>query len=74
MSKEHCKFMEEYLDNKPLSTLREVHMVLHQKFPDLQVSLATVYNYVTNMCEYTIKRIRKVSDKRNDPAVLTARE
>ncbi|KAF9375099.1 hypothetical protein BGX21_003886 [Mortierella sp. AD011] len=26
------------------------------------------------MCEYTIKRIRKVSDKRNDPAILTARE
>ncbi|KAF8978371.1 hypothetical protein BGZ46_006530 [Entomortierella lignicola] len=44
----HCKFMENYPDNKPLSTLREVHKELHDKFPAVHVSLSRVYNYVTN--------------------------
>ncbi|KAF9199980.1 hypothetical protein BGZ49_009818 [Haplosporangium sp. Z 27] len=51
LTQEHCKFMEDYLDNKPLSTLREVNKELHDKFLAVHISLSTVYNYVTNISD-----------------------
>ncbi|KAF9897291.1 hypothetical protein BX616_005862, partial [Lobosporangium transversale] len=45
----HCQYLEDFLDEKPLSTLMEVHKALHDEFPEVPVSLATVFNCGTNM-------------------------
>ncbi|KAG0007863.1 hypothetical protein BGZ80_004144, partial [Entomortierella chlamydospora] len=52
MSKQHCEFIEKYLDDKPLSTLREFHMHLHNKFPEFRVSLSRGHYNSTEMCKY----------------------
>ncbi|KAF9339298.1 hypothetical protein BGX26_009380 [Mortierella sp. AD094] len=74
MSIEHTHFLEDFLDRYPLSTLREAHRALRDTFPDLGVSLSTVYSHVKDVCEYTLKRIRKISDRRNDADILDQRE
>ncbi|KAG0285318.1 hypothetical protein BGZ98_005543 [Dissophora globulifera] len=70
---QHTTFIIQYLDNNPLATMEQLQDELQDHF-DIKVSKSTVQKHVHQECHHTFKRIREVSDMRNNPMVMAERK
>ncbi|KAI8388244.1 uncharacterized protein BYT42DRAFT_485301, partial [Radiomyces spectabilis] len=67
LNDEHRKAIVEFVENHPSVSLDQVLDQLKQSFPDLKVSKSTVYDFIRNRCNLSLKRARiQPADKDNE--------
>lgn len=62
---DHEQFVVNFIDKNPFSVVTEVFESLIQNFPNIKVSRSTVYNFMTNQCNLSIKKAQFHPEERN---------
>ncbi|KAF9346915.1 hypothetical protein BGX26_001550 [Mortierella sp. AD094] len=70
---EHSEFLKKYLEQNPDAVLVDAVSALKNRFRDVIVSKTTVYNHITNQCQFTLKRAHKDKSKPSDDVILERR-
>jgi hypothetical protein len=65
LTEEHKQFLLKYIDENPSAVLIEVVESLVRNFEGLKVSRSTVYNFMTNQCNLSIKQAQFHPVERN---------
>jgi hypothetical protein len=74
LTDEHTAFIINYLDENPITTLDGLSKSLFKEFGGLKLANSTLYNHIQKECRYSLKRARKMMDKKNAEQTLDKRE
>ncbi|KAG0163380.1 hypothetical protein DFQ30_000261 [Apophysomyces sp. BC1015] len=64
---EHSAHLTNHFEGDPLTTSDASMESLYDRFTDLKVPKTTLYTHITEVCCFSFKKVRKITDKRNDP-------
>ncbi|EIE90704.1 hypothetical protein G6F46_005139 [Rhizopus delemar] len=70
LTEEHKKIVINFIDANPSASVVEVTEHLLKRFRDLKVSRSTVYNFMRNECNLSLKKADFHSIERNSPAKI----
>lgn len=69
----HKVFIIQHLENNPITTVVDTMNSLCQKFQGLSITKSALHEYITKECCFSLKRTRKIIDRRNEERSLQAR-
>jgi transposase len=73
LTEEHKATVVNFIDTNPSATVVEVAEHLLKQFTDLKVSRNTVYNFMRNECNISLKKAYFHSMERNSPKKIEER-
>ncbi|KAI8136503.1 hypothetical protein BJV82DRAFT_484621, partial [Fennellomyces sp. T-0311] len=72
LTDEHTAFLENLYDKDTSTTLKEAKQELKKHF-DIDITQSGLQKHLVKKCGLTMKKLEKISEKRNDPATIKAR-
>jgi transposase len=70
----HSQFLIEIIDKHPSAVLHGIRQALYQEFPELSISISSLYRYLVQTCGITLKKHQKLPSAKNSDRLIKLRK